>query len=547
MIGESKDAGTKKFFQLMEEYGLVSSAIKYYDEGVLECRFLDIVVFGQYSGGKTSFLNAIFGVSNPEQRLPVGRKPTTHKNWKLSYGKKQEVELCNKEGDILKKISVENIKKLSEEEKNSLAEIADHFHAKISSPLLKGKEEKVLIWDTPGLNDPSNYSNEDKLSQLIYRSEISILVGSYENIKCDSMKKFLSRIKTIPGLFMTVITNSGANERFADEKKRYKKEIEEFLESIFPKERQLNVFCVDSKEVRKQLESFFEGDMDDRDLFDMINVLEENGWRRIYAKLVDLIHRSEAVIATRIKNKHEAKATKCIQIIEKKVKDLELVKKLPIKNELDRLESQKKTERSAEKVKLGDELFKVLMETVFDAMQKEKNRLGESWFIMMRIKRHLRARLNEFTTVLNKVSKKKYKTLLKEAETTTGIKIPAKEGAQKEIVYIDSDGLLAASKCIKKIINGILSDHLLGNRSKFVGEQLFLEQKNALLNSIDINSIEGRISTSIKESVNKVVSLYNKSINKKIKERQEELGFLNKEIKMHKEKWQWLIDWRKEV
>jgi len=552
LVNKLEIAGKRELFQLLEEYGAIPSAIKYYDEVVLERRYLDIVVFGHYSGGKTSFLNAIFGISDPEQRLPVGRKPTTLKNWKLSYGRKQEIELCDKEGDILERLSIEDIKKLSEAEKARWIEIADHFHAKISSPLLKGKEEKVLIWDTPGLNEPSkgkgsnNSSNNSKLEelkQLIHRSEIAILVGSYENIKCATVKKFLSGIKTIPGLFMTVITNSDAEDRFADEKERYRKEVEESLKSIFPKERHLDIFCVDSKEVRKQLESFFKGNMDDRDLFDMINVLEKNGWRRIYAKLVDLIHRSEAVIAARMKNKHETKVVKCIQAIEEKIEKLELLKKLPIENELDRLKHQKKRKRRGKRVKLGDELFEALLVDIFNAMQKDQQE--ESSVVMRRIKRHLQLKVKEFSAVLNKSCRKKYKDLLDEIKTTSGIKIPTEEHTQKRFIYIDPRSLSKASKCIKKIINGISSDHLSGSRTEFVGEPLFLEQKDALLDFIGIKSIEDRISISVKERTNKAISLHNKAINRKIKKKQKELDSLDAEIEIHKKNEQWLIDWRK--
>lgn len=508
-----------ELLRVFQKYGAISSMDKYLDEEDSESRYLDIVLFGHYSGGKSSFLNAIFGISCGDLMLPVGKKPTTHKCWKLSYGRSQKVEMCAENGKILESLSVAQIRGLSEEKNKTLHHKIDHFHGEIPSPLLKPQRETVLIWDTPGFNDPSKYSNYNELIQLIHKSEIAVLVGSYEKILSDATKEFLLKMSSMQSQFLIVITNAEGNERFLDEKARYREEVEKFLRSVLSTRTEFEIFCIDSKMVRKQLKALYSECMDDRDLFNMINVLEKNGWRRIYAKLVDSIERADEIIQTRIKKKYDAEIAKCLKEIDATI-DARKSTKSRVVSDIEKLKSKKIKDNFFARVNVRQPAFKGLFLKIVTDIKKsgeqKKKFIQRSW--LSRSKSSLKRQSGTIADTLNDICRQEYKKQLKKTAKKVGVKVSPEAYRQAGAVYTQCDEH-EISLLWKPFIKGLSKEHLSMNLKSIMRDPLAKELETMLVNIFDWDAIDKRIEKEIQAEVQQVVDSNNAEIDKQIENR----------------------------
>ncbi|MFI3243987.1 MAG: dynamin family protein [Akkermansia sp.] len=174
----------------------------------------DIVLFGLYSGGKSSFLNYLLG----EETLPVKKAPTTEILWRI-----RNFDRDMREGTLAgtryQKISAGNghvaiIKK--DEQHLSDDYPAEKFSDRVylkNNPELSGYlneadeiellydfadkfSHQIVFWDTPGLGDTTKRKlSSTELIGKIAHSELCIIVGSLEKIKTNSA------IKEIKALF----------------------------------------------------------------------------------------------------------------------------------------------------------------------------------------------------------------------------------------------------------------------------------------------------------------------------------------------------------
>ncbi|MGQ9694026.1 MAG: dynamin family protein [Thermodesulfobacteriota bacterium] len=122
-------------------------------------RFIDVVIFGQFKAGKSSFLNSLIG----RDILPVGVIPVTTAITRLVYGKKERVIVRYYHGRE-EEVPLDQIGEFTSEEYNPSnwknVEIVD-----IELPYLK-KFFGLSFVDTPGLGSIFNYHRETSANWL---------------------------------------------------------------------------------------------------------------------------------------------------------------------------------------------------------------------------------------------------------------------------------------------------------------------------------------------------------------------------------------------
>jgi GTPase SAR1 family protein len=158
----------------------------------------NIVVVGEFSRGKSTFINALLG----QRVLPSATKPTTTIINKISAGDNIEYVLNFRDEDKTVDISEEKFKKLVApiepdfDDEVEVKEYNDHLkyissisfaNIKYPTKLLK---DGVEIIDTPGTND-LDQAREEITFKFIPQSDAAILVLSATQILSDSEVTFL--------------------------------------------------------------------------------------------------------------------------------------------------------------------------------------------------------------------------------------------------------------------------------------------------------------------------------------------------------------------
>lgn len=158
----------------------------------------NMVIVGEFSRGKSTFINALLG----KRILPSSTKPTTTIINKISFGEEPEFNLHFRESDIIKKIDEEEFKDITakvepdyddEFEVNEYNEylklISSISYADIKYPTEICKEGIEII-DTPGTND-LDQAREEITFSFIPQSDIAILLLSANQILSQSEINFL--------------------------------------------------------------------------------------------------------------------------------------------------------------------------------------------------------------------------------------------------------------------------------------------------------------------------------------------------------------------
>jgi len=133
-----------------------------------------IAVIGEFSAGKSTFINSLLG----KQILPEGFAPTTRHFIRLVYGEQPILLIDGKDGEV----KWERVKELA---KGTLLEL--HY----PSPILK----KVIFIDTPGSNDPT-FKTEGRLLQLMEQVDLVIFIFNATQALKESERLFLSQLIT---------------------------------------------------------------------------------------------------------------------------------------------------------------------------------------------------------------------------------------------------------------------------------------------------------------------------------------------------------------
>jgi GTPase SAR1 family protein len=156
-----------------------------------------IVVVGEFSRGKSTFINALLG----KKLLPSSAKPTTTLLNMITYSKEPFIKLHFRKKDV-KEINEEMFKKLvapkepfpgdkeSEQEYEKQVELFKSIeYAEIGHPLSFCKDG-VRIIDTPGTND-LDPAREQLTNSIIPQSDAAILLLSAIKILSESEMSFL--------------------------------------------------------------------------------------------------------------------------------------------------------------------------------------------------------------------------------------------------------------------------------------------------------------------------------------------------------------------
>ena len=125
---------------------------------------LRVAVFGQFSSGKSLFLNTI--LEQPDL-LPHDLTPTTRVITELVYGDESEVAVLYRDGSMNEKMSMDEYARLEEVENIKKAFV------KIPCEILK----QVTFIDTPGLGDP-DYLPLDLIYEEIPAADVVVLLLS---------------------------------------------------------------------------------------------------------------------------------------------------------------------------------------------------------------------------------------------------------------------------------------------------------------------------------------------------------------------------------
>ncbi len=139
---------------------------------------LKIAVIGQFSSGKSTFLNALFG----EEFLPSGIIPLTSKVCEIGYGKHLCLEILYKDGSNAFE-SLEVLEQISPQENEKIASY------KVFAPLEILKE--MSFFDTPGFNS-QNQNDTDTTNALLEEVDGVIWLSLIDNVGKLSEKEILN-------------------------------------------------------------------------------------------------------------------------------------------------------------------------------------------------------------------------------------------------------------------------------------------------------------------------------------------------------------------
>ncbi|MGI0439061.1 dynamin family protein [Helicobacter himalayensis] len=139
---------------------------------------LKIAVIGQFSSGKSTFLNALLG----EEFLPSGIIPLTSKVCEIGYGKHLCLEILYKDGSNAFE-SLEVLEQISPQENEKIASY------KVFAPLEILKE--MSFFDTPGFNS-QNQNDTDTTNALLEEVDGVIWLSLIDNVGKLSEKEILN-------------------------------------------------------------------------------------------------------------------------------------------------------------------------------------------------------------------------------------------------------------------------------------------------------------------------------------------------------------------
>jgi small GTP-binding protein len=141
-----------------------------------------LVVVGEFNHGKTTFVNALLG----EQVLPTGVTPTTATIHHIRWAAKPEATVVSASGER-RAIAFEEAKRFAVGG-GAPAEDVDYLEIGYPAPLL---EERILLVDTPGVNDLSNQRADITYSYIPRADAVLFLLDAGQILK-ESERVFLN-------------------------------------------------------------------------------------------------------------------------------------------------------------------------------------------------------------------------------------------------------------------------------------------------------------------------------------------------------------------
>lgn len=181
-----------------------------------------IAIIGQFSSGKSTFLNALLG----KEILPSGITPVTAKVCEITYGEEIALEVLYKNGKSINK----PITYLNEVDEMENAKIA-YYRLSVPLALL----QKVNFLDTPGFNS-QNESDTNTTNSILEEVDGIIWLTLIDNVGKNSEKEILqTHIKRYANKSLCVLNQKDRckNQEEIDTSLNYaKKAFEGFFEDI---------------------------------------------------------------------------------------------------------------------------------------------------------------------------------------------------------------------------------------------------------------------------------------------------------------------------
>lgn len=145
-----------------------------------------IVVLGEFSRGKSTFINALIG----EPLLPMDVLPETAAIQVLHYAEKPDVDIVYRNGMVKKgEANCEFLKKFSAQAPQEAAEDVEYLRIGYPSPLL---QRQVVVVDTPGVSDMDEQRAEVTYGFLPYADMVLFLLDASSPLK-KTEKEFLEK------------------------------------------------------------------------------------------------------------------------------------------------------------------------------------------------------------------------------------------------------------------------------------------------------------------------------------------------------------------
>ena len=183
---------------------------------------MKVAVIGQFSSGKSTFLNALLG----KEILSSGITPVTAKVCEITYGDEMTLEIFYKNGKSMNK----PISYLNETDEMEVTKIA-YYKLYVPLPLLK----EISFLDTPGFNS-QNESDTDTTNAILEEVDGIIWLTLADNVGKNSEKEILQmHIKRYASKSLCVLNQKDRlkNQNEIDTSLNYaKKAFEGFFEDI---------------------------------------------------------------------------------------------------------------------------------------------------------------------------------------------------------------------------------------------------------------------------------------------------------------------------
>ena len=154
---------------------------------------LSIMIMGEFSTGKSTFINAIIG----KEIAQINSTPTTAVITKLTYGKKENIFVYFKNGErerldpiLYKRYTDEN------QSVNFDRSKIDHIEYTMPIPLLR----EINIIDSPGLNVQKN-EHIEATEKFVHQADIVVWMVNYQTMlkasEVERIKKLPNRLKPL--------------------------------------------------------------------------------------------------------------------------------------------------------------------------------------------------------------------------------------------------------------------------------------------------------------------------------------------------------------
>ncbi|GFN31622.1 dynamin family protein [Paenibacillus xylaniclasticus] len=209
----------------------------------------EVMVVGEFSNGKSTFINALLGT----EILPTAITPCTALLTRIAYGPEEDIRIIKREGgeervsrEAFQHLIAPEIPDNSDEDKlrahREAQRIADIAYADVRMPTTLGSDGIIFI-DSPGTND-MDAAREAITNHYIPNCDAAVFVIHGLRPLTQSEKSFLNRIKDADIHKIIFVVNFKDMLRTEDERRRVVDRVRHEVNEIMPAE---HVYLVSSR------------------------------------------------------------------------------------------------------------------------------------------------------------------------------------------------------------------------------------------------------------------------------------------------------------